>query len=1114
MIAFHKRSHAAMLTVLWLCLSAALALGDEPTAAIRKARITGGIVAQIGSDSLELKALGDRFHVRLLLPDDESVAGAQRSIERAGLSGRFTASVFDGRRLPFADRVLNAVVLAEDGMVGEAEAMRALAPGGLLITPAGATAAPVPDTIDRWTHYLYDGSGNAVSKDREVAPPRSFRWRAAPRFLRSHNYGASFTGLVTDNGRVFHFVDEGTPLFDKGGTTPRWALVARDAFNGAILWRAPLHGYGQPYFEDVTEQAVPDYIWRSPLSLNRRMVVQGDTLYAALHYRAGPLSILDAATGEVLQSVDLGGIVDEIVADGDLVVCRVRTEIPMPKNDLATYQKTYRELRKKGLDHHAARRELNALLFDTFRQQPPERVVAVDGSDGSILWQKGGPHVGTQTLALSDGRVLFHNYERLVCLDARTGEPRWEHDSPANQRSGIGARNLLGHLMVADGRVLWSSSSTGGGVCLDLEDGRVMWEDSRMGTRGGFGAPTGLRVIDGVIYGDFLRGSPPRLSDGQPVDGPNVGKLLSRGHHVRCMMGKATERYLLLNQRGAEYVDLQGDDHMACDWVRGACSYGLMPANGLTYVTPDPCSCYAGARIVGFMGLAPATPQALSSAPAPTAPSRLTKGPAYGRILEHPATTHAQAWNTYRADAQRTARAASPVSSALQLAWSRDLGGGLTQATLADASAYIVRKDRYELVCLDVTNGESHWSRAFPAALDGPPTIVGDALFIGCRDGSVTALRASDGALAWRFLAAPVDALTLCEDRLESIWPVHSSVLYHQGRIYCAAGRNSYLDGGIHLYALDPATGAVRGHSVLEGPWPDKESLLAGVEKGDALFKMKESEEKRRLMETVNRQWATGYHVEGGVADVLVTDGTDIYMGQSKHDPQLAPVPLQRAWHTGYTPMGGLHILANFGIIEDFMFHRHAMMYDDAWPSYGTGPGFGARTGTLVAVGRDRAYAAQHFEGAGYATHRPGAGNRIVADSLDTENLPGELVDDEIKQRLGVYGTQKSILRTDAPLWQSPTPIIVRAMLAAPNGQGGELVYVAGIVEGKTVEDWDQSTRFIGPGKLQVFDGADGALLGEYDLPACPVFDGMSSADGRVLVALVDGRVVCLQKPE
>jgi len=160
-------------------------------------------------------------------------------------------------------------------------------------------------------------------------------------------------------------------------------------------------------------------------------------------------------------------------------------------------------------------------------------------------------------------------------------------------------RNLLGNLPITDGKVLWTSSATGGVICLNLADGTEI-RNNQTGTTGGFGFPTAQRVIKSVIYRDGM-GWPTRLDNGQRASPHDVGAMLRRGHHIRCFPGKATERYLITPMRGAEFIDLSGaGEHMVNDWLRGACALGQMPANGLFYVTPDPCSCYAGARIYGF----------------------------------------------------------------------------------------------------------------------------------------------------------------------------------------------------------------------------------------------------------------------------------------------------------------------------------------------------------------------------------------------------------------------------------------------------------------------------------------------------------------------------------
>ncbi|MFP4380632.1 MAG: PQQ-binding-like beta-propeller repeat protein [Candidatus Sumerlaeia bacterium] len=525
-------------------------------------------------------------------------------------------------------------------------------------------------------------------------------------------------------------------------------------------------------------------------------------------------------------------------------------------------------------------------------------------------------------------------------------------------------------------------------------------------------------------------------------------------------------------------------------------------------------SCYAGSRIIGFFTLSAKLPVGLDGALGLEAPERLTKGPAYKESISNAPTNNLDEnnWPIYMHDARRSSFAGTSLSRSLKVAWTRDLEGDLTQATIASDKAFIVRKDTYQLVCLNLMDGQIIWTCNFPAALDGPPTILGNLLFIGCRDGSVHCLRASDGEGVWRYLAAPLDRLTLDGGRLASLWPVSSSVMHHMGLIYFAAGRNSYLDGGIRLVALNPADGTVVHQAVLEGPWPDQESLNKGVVRGDAIWRMAPSDKRKSLIEQANNQYATGYHVEGGEADLLVTDGSDIYMAQNKFNPRLEQIDLQREWFTGYTPMGGLHMLANFGLLNDAMFHRVSRMYDDAWPSYGSGPGSAARSGSFVVVGDQRVYAAQHWESGGYASHEPGWGNRIVADNRDTQNLPGDMFGMEDRQKareLKTPTTQKAYVRTDEPLWTVGTPIIVRAMLGALDGQDQELIFAAGIAEGNSVEEWDQSTYYKGSGKLQVFAGDKGELLAEYELPACPVFDGLSAAKGRLIVPMVNGEIIC-----
>ena len=83
-------------------------------------------------------------------------------------------------------------------------------------------------------------------------------------------------------------------------------------------------------------------------------------------------------------------------------------------------------------------------------------------------------------------------------------------------------------------------------------------------------------------------------------------------------------------------------------------------------------------------------------------------------------------------------------------------------------------------------------------------------VLFGSRCGWVYCLRASDGQLAWKFNGMPERRLVCDTGRLESAWPVNGSVMIFEDTAYFAAGRSSFLDGGIGVFALDPFTGTMK----------------------------------------------------------------------------------------------------------------------------------------------------------------------------------------------------------------------------------------------------------------------------------------------------------------
>ena len=128
------------------------------------------------------------------------------------------------------------------------------------------------------------------------------------------------------------------------------------------------------------------------------------------------------------------------------------------------------------------------------------------------------------------------------------------------------------------------------------------------------------------------------------------------------------------------------------------------------------------------------------------------------------------------------------------------------------------------------------------------------------------------GALVWRFQAAPSSRQIIAFGRLESPWRVHGNVLVHEGLVYFTAGRSSFLDGGLRLYALEPATGRLVHEARLDTWSPHRD-------------------------DAVGKPFVPGYHIEGARSDILVSQGDSIYLGQVKFNspPGTAGSPLRVA---------------------------------------------------------------------------------------------------------------------------------------------------------------------------------------------------------------------------
>lgn len=284
---------------------------------LESAGIPGGLIVHVGCGSGKITAelrMNERFLVHGLDANQENVDSARAYIHTTGHYGEISVDVFDGNHLPHTDNLVNLIVLSDSNLerpIPKVEILRALCPGGRAVhlndegRIAGAPLLkPRPDSIDEWTHFLHGPDNNAVAQDTAVNIPRSFHWVTGPRWARSHEELASVSAAVTAAGRIYYIVDE-APLASirfRGN----WKLVARDAFNGVLLWKRAI-----PTWNDHLR-----HFRSGPAHLPRRLIADGNRIYVTSSF-SGPVIALDGSTGKLLRQYDNTEQTEEMLIDNE-----------------------------------------------------------------------------------------------------------------------------------------------------------------------------------------------------------------------------------------------------------------------------------------------------------------------------------------------------------------------------------------------------------------------------------------------------------------------------------------------------------------------------------------------------------------------------------------------------------------------------------------------------------------------------------------------------------------------------------------------------------------------------------------------------------------------------
>ncbi len=1107
----NKRRTRLLLVALVACFAAiaihiakvksTLAIERQAANILEVTGINGGLVVHVGcGDGKLTAALGThkRLVVHGLAENQQSVNTARAHIKARRLYGKVSVQMHTEKSLPYIDNLVNLLICEKPDKIAVDEIMRVLVPNGIAYLKKDGQwtkiVKPRPEDIDEWTHYMHDPSNNAVANDSVVGPCKRLQWNAGPKWTRSHEKMSGVNALVSAGGRIFYIIDE-APMASIQ-LAPKWSLIARDAFNGTILWK----------------RSIPlwySHLWplkSGPAKLPRRLVAVGDRVYVTLGYNA-PVTALDAATGETLLTYDQSSGTEGIIVSDGVLFANIIEDIEPPVFDPED----------PFCWNEAARARL---IGKWTRDGGKQSVAAFQAETGRLLWRKPYP-VAPLTLAADNQSVYFSDGYKIFSLHRQDGRKIWESESIASE-SQYGSAHAPTLVIYKDvilylPRMKWNPKDTYL-IALNKSTGKVLWKSSGH-PRSGHWSPGDILVINDVVWSGGVRGRPfigRNLSTGEVEASFKPPEM--RWFHPRCYRSKATERYLLPSRTGIEFADVHKKQASVQHWVRGACLYGIMPCNGLIYTPPNPCACYQESKPISFSAFAPAATTALQKVPNE---NRLQPGPAYEDVKGSASTAQDSSdWPTYRHDTQRSGYIASDFSGQLKQVWHSDLGGRLSSLVSAQGRIFGVSVDTHTLHAIDAASGRKLWAFTSNARVDSPPTLYNNKVIFGSRDGWVYCLRAGDGQIVWRFLAAPAKRFLMSYGQLESVWPVHGNVLVQNDVACFVAGRNMFLDGGMRLYRLDANTGRMLSVTIMDEKDPETGRHLQKLQAG----------------------WV-GLTMPVTLPDILSSDGRKIYMRSQPFDMEGRRTRIAPDLDVAHQARADAHLFSPTGFLDDTWFHRSywllGVTINSGWGAWYDGGRF-APAGrilsfndkTVYGFGRRPEHYAQSpiMEYQLYAADRRPEedGPERVEQTLKEINTMGR---DKREQneaqkanwKMRKQFSAKQLTATGYDWIKTDISLLARAMVLT-----NKVLFVAGPPNLVNEEDvWDnpgdlelkkklveQARAWSGEhgALLQAVDISDGKCLAEYKLDALPVFDGMICAGERLYISLTNGTVVCFQK--
>jgi hypothetical protein len=394
---------------------------------------------------------------------------------------------------------------------------------------------------------------------------------------------------------------------------------------------------------------------------------------------------------------------------------------------------------------------------------------------------------------------------------------------------------------------------------------------------------------------------------------------------------------------------------------------------------------------------------------------------------------------------------------------------------LANGKLFVASIHQHTVYALDAASGRKLWQFSADGRVDSVPTYHKGNLLFGSAGGWVYCLRAADGALAWRYRAAPADDQIIAYNQLESRWPAKGTALVLDDVVYAAAGRNSYLDGGINLVGLDIATGKKLYEANVQN-----EQQRPAEDKGEA------------------------HVIDGAMLDILRSDGTFLFMQGAVFDKRLTPASMESA--------GSLGIYASGGFTDDLAWNRNAWRCGMGASSLQLNKKNLAgmtHTGQILVHDDKVVYGVKYFLGHSgqSAVFYPGDGYKLFAHRVSgpvpqsDKQADGKERGRKGKKAKGAKGPSLAACAA----WELMLPVRVRAMTKA-----GNTLFIAGPPDVPADQDPLGALRGRKGAVLKAFSTDEGKELAELKLASPPVFDGLIAANGKLFMSTTAGEVICL----